>query len=127
VQAEPTKGQQTVIARKRLVPVLALDHVSKSYTPRRGGRERVLALDDVSFEIQPGSAVGLVGASGSGKTTIAKMVTGSEAALPSGKTPRLSPAGAPHSGWRRREVGGANPNSLAHDIWSKPVAGGNRL
>ena len=75
---EPASEHQSVLARKRLVPVLSVDHVSKSYTARRGGRDRVLAVDDVSFAIQPGAAVGLVGASGSGKTTIAKMVTGSE-------------------------------------------------
>ena len=36
------------------------------------------AVDDVSFAIEPGAAVGLVGASGSGKSTIAKLITGSE-------------------------------------------------
>lgn len=75
---EPPPEHQPVLARQRLVPVLAVDHVSKSYRARRGGRERVLAVDDVSFAIQPGAALGLVGASGSGKTTIAKLVTGSE-------------------------------------------------
>ena len=78
MQAEPASGQRPAPARERSVPVLAVHHVSKSYSARRGGRERVLAVNDVSFVIEPGAAVGLVGASGSGKTTIAKMVTGSE-------------------------------------------------
>ena len=76
--AEPGPEHEPVLVRERSVPVLAVDHVSKSYRARREGRERVLAVDDVSFVIQPGAALGLVGASGSGKTTIAKMVTGSE-------------------------------------------------
>jgi peptide/nickel transport system ATP-binding protein len=58
---------------------LTLQHVSKRFKVR--GRERqqrrtVLAVDDVSFTIEPGAAVALVGASGSGKSTIAAMVTG---------------------------------------------------
>jgi len=55
------------------VPPLVLDRVTKVYT----GRERVVAVDDVSFTVAPGAAVGLVGASGSGKTTLAKLITGS--------------------------------------------------
>lgn len=34
------------------------------------------AVDDVSFEIQPGEVVGLLGHNGAGKTTIMKMITG---------------------------------------------------
>jgi len=53
-----------------------VDHATKSYPGRR--RETVVAVDDVSFTIAPGAAVSLVGASGSGKSTIAKMLTGLE-------------------------------------------------
>ena len=36
----------------------------------------VVALDDVSFQVPPGSAVGLVGRNGSGKTTLLRLLSG---------------------------------------------------
>lgn len=47
--------------------------VSKRYR-LRGVREGLLAVDDVSFRLEPGKTVALVGQSGSGKSTIAKML-----------------------------------------------------
>ena len=58
------------------VPPLVVDGVTKTYRGRR--REQVVAVDDVSLTIAPGAAVSLVGASGSGKSTIAKLITGLE-------------------------------------------------
>jgi peptide/nickel transport system ATP-binding protein len=59
-------------------PLLSLQNVSKSYLLRKGamtGRsDRILAVDDVSFEIGRGECLGLVGESGCGKTTLSKIV-----------------------------------------------------
>ncbi|MBR7839030.1 ABC transporter ATP-binding protein [Actinospica durhamensis] len=46
--------------------------------PGRGGGHK--AVDAVSFELEPGGALGIVGESGSGKTTIARMLIGLESA-----------------------------------------------
>ena len=57
---------------------IVVDYVSKVYPPPRRGEKAVTAVDDVSFRLEPGAAMALVGQSGSGKSTIAKMVTGVE-------------------------------------------------
>jgi peptide/nickel transport system ATP-binding protein len=60
-------------------PVIVLEHVSKTYHRREGLRRvPVDAVQDVSFVLVPGQVRALVGQSGSGKSTIAKMITGTE-------------------------------------------------
>jgi oligopeptide/dipeptide ABC transporter ATP-binding protein len=60
-------------------PVLVVDGVSKIYKTRRGMSTTVTkAVDDVSFALRPGQVSALVGQSGSGKTTIARILTGVE-------------------------------------------------
>jgi ABC-type glutathione transport system ATPase component len=51
--------------------MLALQNVTKHYQTRRG---TVRAVEGVSFEVRPKSTLALVGESGCGKTTIAKMI-----------------------------------------------------
>ena len=59
--------------------VLRFEGVSKLYTRRRGLKtSRIQAVDDVSFVLSKGHVTALVGQSGSGKSTIAKLVTGIE-------------------------------------------------
>lgn len=60
--------------------LLKVDNL-KVHFPIRGGIlnrvvDSIKAVDDVSFEIQPGETYGLVGESGSGKTTTGKAVMG---------------------------------------------------
>ncbi|WP_420563333.1 dipeptide ABC transporter ATP-binding protein [Thalassobaculum sp.] len=60
-------------------PMLKVDGLTKSYTIRKGGwlattRRTIKALDDVSFTVQPGECLGLVGESGCGKTTLSKVI-----------------------------------------------------
>jgi peptide/nickel transport system ATP-binding protein len=56
-------------------PVLSLDNVSKTFGDAKLG---IQAMADVSFDLQPGRALALVGGSGSGKTTCARILTGLE-------------------------------------------------
>jgi ABC-2 type transport system ATP-binding protein len=53
---------------------LRLDDVSKSF--RRETGESVLALDAISFSVDPGGLAALVGPDGAGKTTLIRLVTG---------------------------------------------------
>ncbi|BDZ48223.1 ABC transporter ATP-binding protein [Frondihabitans sucicola] len=57
---------------------IVVSHVSKTYPPPRRGEQPVRAVRDVSFTLEPGQSLALVGQSGSGKSTIAKMITGVE-------------------------------------------------
>ena len=54
--------------------MLALSGVTKVYKTGMFGRGSTLAVDDVSFQVRPGEVVALIGESGSGKSTIGKMI-----------------------------------------------------
>lgn len=50
-------------------PIIRLDHVSKRFGEN-------VAVNDVSFEVQPGRCVGWLGPNGSGKTTLIRCILG---------------------------------------------------
>jgi len=54
--------------------VLKLEHVSKTYRVGAFGGSELQAVRDVSFDVEPGEVISLIGESGSGKTTIGRMI-----------------------------------------------------
>ncbi len=58
-------------------PILRVDDLVKQFRVR-GRRERLTAVDHVSFETRAGTTTAIVGESGSGKTTVARMALGLE-------------------------------------------------
>jgi len=55
-------------------PALRLDHVRKSF--RRETGESVVALDDISFSVNPGGLAAVIGPDGAGKTTLMRLLAG---------------------------------------------------
>jgi ABC-type oligopeptide transport system ATPase subunit len=54
--------------------MLKVERVSKVYRVGTFGRKRLLALRDVTFGVEPGEVVSLIGESGSGKTTVGRTI-----------------------------------------------------
>jgi peptide/nickel transport system ATP-binding protein len=75
----PVRASVPVVRRREgraAREAIVVSHLSKTYPPPRRGERPVRAVDDVSFTLEPGASMALVGASGSGKSTIARMITG---------------------------------------------------
>ncbi|HEV2510614.1 ABC transporter ATP-binding protein [Bosea sp. (in: a-proteobacteria)] len=67
-------------SRDQRAPLLAVRNVHKTYTTHssrffgKGTTSTVTAVNDVSFDIERGECLGLVGESGCGKTTLSKLI-----------------------------------------------------
>lgn len=63
-------------------PVITVSHATKRYRARGAGRRRhggpatITALDDVSFSVGAGEAVGIVGPNAAGKSTLLRAIAG---------------------------------------------------
>jgi len=123
-------------------PLLIVRNLSKRFHTRKtsllGSRlaGEVLAVDDVSFEVQAGECLGLVGESGCGKTTTAKMILRSvtpdqgEIIFDDGGVPRdvLGLRGEELFAYRRKvqfvfqdPFSSLDPRMTAYDIISEPL------
>jgi ABC-type oligopeptide transport system ATPase subunit len=80
--------------------MLALENISKTYKVGTFGGKQLVAVRDVSLEIEPGEVVSLIGESGSGKSTIGRMILRLSAAT--GGTIRFD--GVDISSLKRRRV-----------------------
>ena len=58
------------------MPAISFQNVGKTYGGARGALNPVHALDDVSFDIEPGEFFGLLGPNGAGKTTLISILAG---------------------------------------------------
>ncbi|WP_052668730.1 ABC transporter ATP-binding protein [Nitriliruptor alkaliphilus] len=58
--------------------VISVRGLDKVFPARGRGRPETHAVRDVSFDVAPGECVGIVGGSGSGKSTVARLLVGLE-------------------------------------------------
>lgn len=62
------------------MPIVSLANVSKAYPARTPGDGDILAVDDVTLEIEKGDVFGIIGYSGAGKSTLVRLINALEPA-----------------------------------------------
>lgn len=87
--------------------ILELSGVTKSYGAKR-------ALDHVSFKVQPGKIIGLLGSNGSGKSTLMKIAAG----LMQPSSGQLLICGEP-SGYRTKALTSFMPDKPLTESWMR--------
>ncbi|WP_371878679.1 dipeptide ABC transporter ATP-binding protein [Conexibacter sp. S30A1] len=100
-------------------PLVRLERVSKTFPGRKGGR--VSALNDIDIELYAGDTLGVVGESGCGKTTLARILLGLTAPDPGSRVEIRGEAAAPIVANRSREQ-----LKLVQIIFQNPDAALNR-
>ncbi len=86
-------------------PIIQLSNVSKQY-------KSVLAVDNVSFSLQPGEVLGLFGHNGAGKTTTMKMILG-VTDISSGSMNVFGHAPTSKQAWQGRKLIGYLPENVS--------------
>lgn len=74
LDAEPEQDPQSVQHPPRLTGQIRLDHVSFQYDP--SSPQAPAILKDITLQIKPGQKVAIVGKTGSGKSTLGKLLLG---------------------------------------------------
>jgi NitT/TauT family transport system ATP-binding protein len=55
---------------------LSVEHISKSFEALDKGKENIPILDDISFEVNEGEIISIMGPTGCGKTTLLRIIDG---------------------------------------------------
>ena len=96
--AQPPAIAGNGAAPRQAAPLVSVESLEKLFPLARGvflgsGRGQVHAVDGVSFAIPRGGTLGLVGESGCGKSTVARLVTRLDAPASTTAAENLSAAG----------------------------------
>ncbi|MFK4762952.1 methionine ABC transporter ATP-binding protein [Microbacterium sp. ZW T5_45] len=62
------------------MPIVSLTNVTKAYPSRTPGDGDIVAVDDVSLDIEKGDVFGIIGYSGAGKSTLVRLINALEPA-----------------------------------------------